>query len=144
MSTFPTVPPSGAAQRTREDYLSAGFSPAMAEYFMTGRKRPVHVVPEDDFTLRIAFYNGEIRRLDMKPHLQEGKAFAPLKDAVRFKRVYIAEGGSISWDIDSQVDSSKVWNNVIDLCPDCCYVNSIAVSPQQALHKNEGGVFTYA
>lgn len=31
------------------------------------------------------------------------------------------------WDVDPAVDSSKVWSNKVDLCPDSCYIDSIPI-----------------
>ena len=42
-----------------------------------------------------------------------------------FQRVYLDEYGAVSWDIDPSVDSRKVWNNKIDLCPDFSYIDSV-------------------
>ena len=44
-----------------------------------------------------------------------------------FRRVYIDGQNCISWDIDPNVDSEKVWNNKVDLCPDCCYIYSTPI-----------------
>ena len=44
-----------------------------------------------------------------------------------FRRVYLDESGSVSWDIDPNVDSNVVWNNKVDLCPDGCYIDSVPV-----------------
>ena len=42
-----------------EYYLSKGYDKKAAEYFASGRRRIVAVVPNDDFTLTISFDNGE-------------------------------------------------------------------------------------
>lgn len=107
------------------EYLAMGCSPDMAAYYASGRKKIVSVVPNDDFTLTLTFDNGEKRLYDCAPFLKENTVFAPLMQLEHFKRVYLDEEHSVSWDIDPKVDSRVVWNNKIDLCPDSCYVDSV-------------------
>ncbi len=114
--------------RTIDNYLSKGFDLKTAEYFASGRKRIVGVVANDDFTLTITFDNGEIRLYDMRPLLRQGTVFESFADINNFRRVYIDEQHCISWDIDPNVDSNKVWNNKVDLCPDSCYIDSVPVN----------------
>jgi hypothetical protein len=91
------------------------------KYFANGRRFAKKVIPQRDFTLKIEFDNGEIRIYDMEETLK-GKVFAPIRDWVRFKDVYIDSSGCIAWDADPNVDSSKVWNNHLDLSTDSCYI----------------------
>lgn len=111
--------------KSAEYYLSKGMDRKMAEYYASGRRRITKVVPMDDFTLILSFDNGETRRFDARPLLQPGTVFAPLRQWDRFRRVYLDEDHCVAWDIDPRVDSSKVWSNKVDLCPDSCYVDSI-------------------
>lgn len=111
-----------------EYYLSKGFDQKMAEYFASGRKKISSVVPRNDFTLILGFDNGETRLYDVRPMLQENTVFAPLRDWKNFQRVHLDEDHSVTWDIDTDVDSKKVWNNKVDLCPDSCYVDSVPLS----------------
>ncbi|MDR3011605.1 MAG: DUF2442 domain-containing protein [Chitinispirillales bacterium] len=92
-------------------------------YFANGRRSVKSVAAQEDYTLKIVFDNGEIRMYDMKKTL-EGQAFAPIRTWDRFKEVYIDSSGCIAWDADPNTDSSKVWNNRLDLCPDSCYIYS--------------------
>jgi hypothetical protein len=110
-----------------EYYLSKGFELKMAEYFASGRRTIVGVVPNNDFTLTLSFDNGEKRVLDVAPFLEKGTVFETFADIANFKRVYIDEEHCVAWDIDPTVDSNIVWNNKVDLCPDSCYVDSIPV-----------------
>ena len=112
---------------TVEYYLSKGFEPSMAKYFAGGRRKITSVTPNDDFTLTLDFDNGEKRCLDVKPLLKKGTIFEPFCDIGSFKRVYLDEQHCVSWDIDPAVDSSEVWNNKVDLCPDTCYVDSVPI-----------------
>ena len=109
-------------------YLSRGYDQKMAEYFAAGRRRITEVVPNDNFTLPLTFDNGEKRRYNAAPILQPGTVFAPFRELENFRRVYLDESHSVSWDIDPTVDSSVVWSNKVDLCPDSCYVDSVPLS----------------
>lgn len=111
-----------------EYYLSKGFDRRMAEYFASGRKKIIGVIPNDNFTLTISFNNGEKRLFDVYPLLKPGTVFETFSDINNFKRVYIDDTNSISWDIDPNIDSNVHWNNKVDLCPDTCYVDSIPIS----------------
>lgn len=111
--------------KSAEYYLSKGMDRKMAEYYASGRRRITKVVPMDDFTLILSFDNGETRRFDARPLLQPGTVFAPFRQWDRFRRVYLDEDHCVAWDIAPRVDSSKVWSNKVDLCPDSCYVDSI-------------------
>lgn len=116
-------------KKTVEHYLSVGFSQKLAEYFSAGRRRITAVFPNDNFTLSLSFDNGEKRIYNMAPLLLSGTVFAPLKELDIFRRVYLDDCNCVSWDIDPTVDSSLVWSNKLDLCPDECYVNSVPVQP---------------
>lgn len=106
-------------------YLSKGFDLKMAEYFSAGRRSIIKVIPNEDFTLTLTFDNGEIRWYNAAGLLEDGTVFAALRDWHNFRRVYLDENGCVSWDIDPDIDSSKVWSNKVDLCPDTCYVDSM-------------------
>lgn len=51
--------------------------------------------------------------------------FALLKDKDRFQSAFIDEFGNVAWDIDDSIDSSKHWENRIDICKDALYMDSI-------------------
>lgn len=106
-------------------YLSIGYDQKMAEYFAAGRRRITGVVPNDNYTLTLTFDNGEKRLYNAAPLLQAGTVFAPFRELENFRRVYLDESHCVSWDIDPTVDSSVVWSNKVDLCPDGCYVDSV-------------------
>ena len=108
-----------------ETYLNKGLDRRTAEYFASGRKRILSVSANDDYSLHIVFDNQEVRILDCKPFLKEDTVFAPLLDIKTFKRVYLDDCNCIAWDKDPTIDSTKVWSNKIDLCPDACYMNSV-------------------
>ncbi len=115
-------------KRTIEYYLSKGFDYPAAEYFANGRRVATKVVPNDDFSLKIEFDNGEIKRYDMKSSMEKGTVFEPLNDMQIFKRAYIDDCHSICWDIDPEIDSNIVWSNKLDLSSDVCYINGQKVN----------------
>ena len=98
--------------------------PRVKDYFAGGGRKLVSVTPNDDYTLLLHFDNGEKRMYDVKP--LDG-VFAFLKPMDALKRVYIDDCGCIAWDKDPKIDSSVVWSNKIDLCPDSCYLDSVEV-----------------
>lgn len=112
---------------TVEYYLSKGFDRKAAEYFAGGRRTIVSAAANNDFTLTLCFDNGEKRLFDMRPLLKKGTVFEAFSDIEKFRRVYVDDAHSIAWDIDPNVDSSKVWNNKVDLCSDACYMDSVPV-----------------
>lgn len=113
---------------TVEYYLSKGFDRKTAEYFVDGKKKITEVVANNDYTLTISFDNGEKRLYNMRPLLKKGTVFEPFIKLENFRRVYVDEGTHcIAWDIDPNINSDKVWNNKVDLCPDACYIDSIPV-----------------
>lgn len=110
-------------KKSIEYYLSKGVDKAAAEYFASGRKRIVDVVANDDFTLTISFDNGEKRLYDVAPLLKLSTVFESFLDIKNFRRVYVDDTHCIAWDINPDIDSNKVWNNKVDLCPDSCYID---------------------
>jgi hypothetical protein len=75
--------------------------------------RIVNVKPEQDYTLRLYFTNGEIRRFDVKPYLETG-IFRELKEVSLFN--------------SAQPDGLSVeWANEASICPDTLYLDSIPV-----------------
>lgn len=113
--------------KTVEYYLSKGFDQRTAEYFSAGRKKIIGVTANEDFTLTIQFDNGEYRRYNAQPLLQKGTVFETFANIEDFRRVYVDSQHCIAWDIDPTVDSEKVWNNKVDLCPDSCYMDSVPI-----------------
>ena len=109
---------------TVEYYRAKGLDQKSAEYFAHGRRKIVSVAPNSDFTLTIGFDNGEKRLFDVSSFLKKGTVFEPLMKPEIFNRAYVDEQHAISWDIDPEIDSRKVWSNKIDLCPDTCYIDS--------------------
>jgi len=73
--------------------------------------RVTHVKPEQNFFLLLTFSNGEVKRFDVKPHLEIG-IFKDLKELSVFNSVKPFLG-SIQWSIG------------VDLCPDTLYLESL-------------------
>jgi len=117
--------------KTVDYYLAKGFDLKAAEYFANGRKKIIAVTPNNNFTLSIRFDNGETRIYDVRPLLKKGTIFEHISNIDKFCRVYIDEEHCIAWDIDPAIDSSKVWGNKIDLCPDTCYIDSQPIGDTQ-------------
>lgn len=108
-------------------YLAHGCDQKAAAYFASGRKTITSVTANDDYTLLLTFENGEKRLYDTSHLFAAGSVFNKIKPLADFKRVYLDESHCVSWDIDPNVDSKKVWNNKLDLCPDSCYLDSVLI-----------------
>ncbi|MCC8140007.1 MAG: DUF2442 domain-containing protein [Lachnospiraceae bacterium] len=108
-------------------YLSKGLDQRTAEYFSSGRRKILNVIPNDDYTLTLEFDNGERRLYNVAPLIQKNTVFEALSDKELFSRAYIDEQHAVAWDIDPSVDSNLIWNNKIDLCPDSCYLDSVSI-----------------
>jgi hypothetical protein len=65
------------------------------------------VVPNEDFTLALAFDNGEEGVLDLKPYLDFG-VFQNLRDYESFRRVRVAFD-TIEWDCGVDLDPEFVY-----------------------------------
>ncbi len=113
--------------KTVDEYLSMGLDRKSAEYFAHGRRQIASVTANDDFTLTLSFDNGEKRLFDMRPFLKKGTVFEPFANVENFRRVYLDAQHAVCWDVDPSVDSSVVWNNKVDLCPDRCYIDSTPI-----------------
>lgn len=93
----------------------------VADYFAAGRRKAVSVEPQDDYTLVVTFDNGEARLFAMPPRMG---VMAALNALSKFKKCFVDEFGNIAWDVNENIDSSKVWSNRIDLCADSVYIYS--------------------
>lgn len=94
------------------------------KYFENPRKIK-EVKPIENYTLLLTFDNGEVKQYSMIDELNG--VFKILKDKEKFNQVFINEVGNIAWNIDNNVDSSKYWENQIDLCKDMLYMESKAI-----------------
>ena len=73
----------------------------------------INVKPEENYTLRLWFTNGEEGILDMKPYLDRG-IFRELRDLSVFNSVRPFIG-------------TIQWANEADLCPDTVYLDSVKI-----------------
>ena len=116
---------------TEKYYESKGFDEKTAKYFASGRKKIMHATANPDFTLLLQFDNGEERIYNVKPLLKKNTVFEQFGLWENFARVYVDDNHCVAWDIAPNVDSNKTWNNKVDLDPDSCYINSVAIDNVQ-------------
>ena len=102
-------------RRKFDQLVSEGMEPIYANYHVYGSVLAVAVKPSKDYTLLVKFNNGEIRRLDCRRYICGVGAF--LENKADFHRVQVDEYGIIYWDIDPNIESNVVWENVYDICP---------------------------
>lgn len=114
-------------------YLDRGCDAKAAAYFASGRRTIVSVTANADYTLTLTFDNGEIRLYDATKLFTTGSIFNKIKSPKDFQRVYLDSSNCVSWDINPNVDSNKVWSNKLDLCPDSCYLDSVLISKAQSI-----------
>ena len=110
--------------KTVDWYISRGFTPKMAEYFASGRRRIVGVKAHEDFSLSLLFDNGEKKVFNMKDLIQPNTVFECLADWQIFNRVYLDANSAVSWDKDPAINSEENWQNKIDISSDTLYVDS--------------------
>lgn len=91
------------------------------KYFENPRKLKA-VKTGNGYSLVLTFDNEETRIYDMEKELNG--IFSVLRERSKFEKVFIDEFGNAAWDIDETVDSSKHWNNRIDICKDALYMDS--------------------
>ena len=76
------------------------------------------VVPDDDYSLRITFTNGEVGIYNCS-HLISFGVFSEFQDVHYFRRARLEHG-------------TVVWPNGQDICPDTLYLDSAKVTSMQA------------
>ena len=94
------------------------------KYFQNPRKIK-SVKPTGEYILLLTFDNGEVKKYDMKNELIG--IFEVLRDKDKFNQVFLNDVGNVAWNIDDSIDSSKHWENQIDLCKDMLYLESVPV-----------------
>ena len=73
----------------------------------------VQVLPGSDFTVYVDFLDGALRALDVKPLLEKGGVFTPLRDEETFRNSLTVLNDTAAWDLDGNRDPSTC----IDLDP---------------------------
>ncbi len=76
------------------------------------RPTAIEVYPEQDFTLKVVFDNGETRHFDVKPYIR-GEWYGQLANEAYFRAVK-TDGFTV------------VWPEGQDLCPDELYMMSVS------------------
>jgi len=77
------------------------------------------VLPNDDYTLTLYFTNGEVKKYDVRPLLEQG-VFKQLKDLSIFKQARVSYG-------------TVEWRGEIDICPDTLYEDGHLTVPNKPL-----------
>ena len=80
--------------------------------------RIVHVVANDDYTLKVTFANGEVGLFDVTPYLDKG-IFQELRDFGYFKQASVALG-------------TVQWPHEQDFCSDTLYEASCKLASASA------------
>jgi hypothetical protein len=75
--------------------------------------RVTDVKAEENYTLKVWFSNGEVKRFDVKPYL-DYPVFKSLKENVALFNTVFADGLGIEWKNESEAS----------LCPDTVYMES--------------------
>lgn len=83
----------------------------------------VQAVALDDFKIKVYFHDGHIRIFDMKPLLDCGEVFEPLKDPVFFRERLTVLNKTAAWDIAGNYDPTKC----VDIDPETIYFDGIKV-----------------
>ena len=82
--------------------------------------KAVEIEPLDDYRLRVAFSNGEIKLFDFKPKL-EYQVFAPLKNKSLFANVKLCRGTAV-WTYNWSAENVS---NDIDIAPERLYSDGV-------------------
>lgn len=69
------------------------------------------VFAESDFTLCLTFVNGERKKFDMKPYLENG-IFLELKDINKFKAVRVCFD-TVEWENEADFDPEVLYNESV-------------------------------
>ena len=73
----------------------------------------LQVIPNDNYSIYVYFNDGSVRLFDVKPLIEPGTVFGPLRDIVFFKSKLTVMNGTVAWDIGDNRDPRKC----IDLDP---------------------------
>ena len=64
-------------------------------------------VAGDDFTVFAYVCDGSVRKVDMKPLLEDGGVFQVLRDAEVFRSALTVMNGTVAWDLEKNRDTTK-------------------------------------
>jgi len=93
-------------------------------YYQNGKRKLIQITANDDYSLTLQFDNGETRLYDLKDKL--AGVLSVLENKAKFAEVFIDEHGNIAWDIDTSIDSNRVYSNRIDISSDSAYIYGIS------------------
>ena len=81
------------------------------------RPRIFQVVPNDDFTVRVYFDDGTVKKYDAKRLIDKGGIYTPLANLDFFADRCVIMNNTLAWDV------SGIWDTelCIDVCPDMIY-----------------------
>ena len=103
----------------------------------------VQVLPVSDFTVYVYFLDGAIRALDVKPLLEKGGVFTPLRDEETFRNSLTVLNDTAAWDLDGNRDPSTCIDldpcELYDHCPAVEDPLNDAVSIYQSKSVKSGG-----
>lgn len=80
--------------------------------------KPIKVKALSDYKIWIKYSDGTEGEVDLS-HLAGKGVFKFWEDVKSFQRVYIADGGAVTW------------NDRVDLCPDSIYLRLTGKSPEE-------------
>jgi hypothetical protein len=93
----------------------------------------VEARPKDNYVLELKFRSGEVRLLDMKPHIKEGGVFGRLRDESKFKQVKVqSDLGGLEWPSGA------------DFCPNTAFMESEPYAAKVRPHKRKANPGTAA
>ena len=70
------------------------------------------IKPLENMILEAVFFNGEIKRYDMKNLIKKHEAFKSLKNKKLFNKVKVDIGGhGIVWNEEVDLSSEEIWVN---------------------------------
>ncbi|MCM1283043.1 MAG: DUF2442 domain-containing protein [Muribaculaceae bacterium] len=64
-------------------------------------------VAGEDYTVYAYVNDGSIRKVDIKPFLEKGGVFEPLKDKEIFVKTLTVIGNTVAWDLEGNRDEYK-------------------------------------
>lgn len=83
----------------------------------------IQAVPGADYTVYAYFSDGSVRLADIKPLIEKGGVFAPLKDEIVFRERITVMNHAVAWDLSGDRDAGKC----IDIDPCSMYESSAIV-----------------
>jgi len=85
----------------------------------------LQAVPTDDFGVYAYFNDGSVRYVDVKPKIQPGTVFEPLRDISTFKSKLAVINDTVAWDMGGNRNPEKC----IDLDPFVIFESPAVADP---------------